>query len=202
MNDFVAQFPEVFLRFLSENDIDLSLYAGALIVPRYFRISGLKTNKGTHHEPIIDDISKHVARQLDILEEAAKSLVEKVPGMEHLGFYRIMPSVSKLNLASSYSFRSLNAFGMDVGSALAVDLLEIQPGDHILDLCCAPGAKLALLLELNDLVGSGTITGVDINESRLHRVRNLCRKMGYQRIRLFLQDGTTFSIRPCDVVSS
>jgi 16S rRNA C967 or C1407 C5-methylase (RsmB/RsmF family) len=201
MKDFVSQFPEVFLRFLSENNVDLSLYVGALNVPRYFRISGLKNSKGTHHELIIDDISRHIASQLDIPEETAKSLMERVPGMEHLRFYRIMPGSLKLNLASSRSFRSLNAFGMDIGSALAVDLLCIQPGDHILDLCCAPGAKLALLHELGDLIGNGTITGVDISEPRLHRVRNLCRKMGYQRIRLFLQDGTTFSTRPCDVVS-
>jgi SAM-dependent methyltransferase len=166
-----------------------------LKLPRYFRIS--LDNK----EDIIQWIHKHVTAQLDHPEIVVEPLIKSVKGMEHLKFYQIEGSTWKLDLASALPFRSLCAFGMDISSALAVDLLNVHPDDHILDLCCAPGAKLSLLCELNQQSGAGTVTGVDINECRLRRVRNLCRKMNYQRVRLFLCDGTTFSIKPCDIVS-
>lgn len=36
-------------------------------------------------------------------------------------------------------FSWIQIFGMDLSSALAVHILAPQPGEHVLDLCCAPG---------------------------------------------------------------
>lgn len=70
----------------------------------------------------------------------------------------------------------------------------VLPGHHVLDLCCAPGAKLCLIADL--LVGEGAVTGVDINLERLSSTRTMCRKYQVSQTRLFLADGCTFSAPP------
>lgn len=40
--------------------------------------------------------------------------------------------------------------GMEASSAIPVILLDIQPNDKILDLCCARGMKLMLTAEIMD----------------------------------------------------
>ena len=88
-------------------------------------------------------------------------------------------------------------YGMDVSSAIACSALEISPNDHVLDLCCAPGAKSRYIADLMG-EGHGTITGVDISKSRLSIAKNLLRKRKLERFRLFLMDGTQFNVpAPC-----
>ena len=72
--------------------------------------------------------------------------------------------------------------------------LNVQRGEHVLDLCCAPGAKLAMIA---GLIGQrGSATGVDISKARLNACRTLLRKYRLQQVRLFEADGTTFRIPP------
>jgi 16S rRNA C967 or C1407 C5-methylase (RsmB/RsmF family) len=83
--------------------------------------------------------------------------------------------------------------GMDVSSGVAVAALSILSGDHVLDLCCAPGAcsfiSLAVqnsswrahvggkLAMMSDLVGDrGTVTGVDISADRLSVCKSVVHK--------------------------
>jgi 16S rRNA C967 or C1407 C5-methylase (RsmB/RsmF family) len=91
--------------------------------------------------------------------------------------------------------------GMDISSAVAVKALEIQAEDHVLDLCCAPGAKLCYISE--QLGPLGTATGVDISPWRLATCRRLLLKHQCQKTRLFAQgtknetknvDGTLFNV--------
>ncbi len=57
-------------------------------------------------------------------------------------------------LPGSFPLRSLPSYtkgrviGMDLASMLSVFSLRIKPGEHVLDLCCAPGAKLGLVADL------------------------------------------------------
>ena len=77
-----------------------------------------------------------------------------------------------------------------MASGAAVAALGPQPGDHCLDLCCAPGAKLCYI---SDLVGhTGTVTGVDCSRERLASCRTVVKKYGLPRARLFLCDGQNF----------
>ena len=72
--------------------------------------------------------------------------------------------------------------------------LNVQRGEHVLDLCCAPGAKLAMIA---GLIGQrGSATGVDISKARLNACRTLLRKYRLQQVRLFEADGATFRIPP------
>lgn len=62
-----------------------------------------------------------------------------------------------------------SVYGIDASSGAVVKALEPQPGDNILDLCCAPGAKLCMI---SDVMGrTGTVTGVDVNLKRLGSCR-------------------------------
>lgn len=88
-------------------------------------------------------------------------------------------------------------FYMDSASALAVQIMDPQKGEHILDICCAPGMKLSLL---GRMVGvDGSVTGVDISKHRLSTCRSIVKAHKVGRCRLFCEDGTRFSIGPVQV---
>ena len=61
----------------------------------------------------------------------------------------------------------------DGGAQLAAELLDLQPGQRILDACAAPGGKTGHILEsAADL----EVTALDVNEERLRRIdENLAR---------------------------
>jgi hypothetical protein len=109
------------------------------------------------------------------------------PGLP--GFYRMSANVG---LSSSVLYEQGRVMGCDLSSGAAVLLgLDVQPGHHVLDLCCAPGMKMLLMSEL---VGeTGSVTGVDPNEMRLSVARNVLRKYDARRVRLFLCPGERFS---------
>lgn len=61
----------------------------------------------------------------------------------------------------------------DAATRLAVDLLNPQPGEAVLDLCAAPGGKS---LALADRMGEGTLVAVDLPGHRIGRLlENLAR---------------------------
>ncbi len=56
----------------------------------------------------------------------------------------------------------------DTAAQLATELLDVQAGQAVLDLCAAPGGKTAAILEQQTKIGS--LLAVDIDEQRLERV--------------------------------
>lgn len=91
--------------------------------------------------------------------------------------------------------RSGAIYGMDVSSGAAVCALGVRPGDHCLDLCCAPGAKLCMLAELAG--ASGSATGVDVSLPRLATCRgSMLEKYKVPNVRLFLADSQHFAVPP------
>lgn len=58
----------------------------------------------------------------------------------------------------------------DAGAQIAACLLDVKPGDAVLDLCAAPGGKTAAILELQPLLGS--LLAMDIDSIRLNKARN------------------------------
>lgn len=107
---------------------------------------------------------------------------------------------------------------MDITSAIAVHALSLERGDQVLDLCCAPGAKMCLISDhlnvletttnkddstINNTIATtcdkawGTVTGVDISRTRMATARALLRKYlpaGLPNARLFVMDGRTFNV--------
>lgn len=88
-------------------------------------------------------------------------------------------------------------FGIDLSSAVAVEALELTKDDQVLDLCCAPGAKLCMIANILGRDGLGTATGVDLAGHRLATCRSLLKKYKVgEKVRLFEADGTTFQVPP------
>lgn len=66
----------------------------------------------------------------------------------------------------------------DEAAQLAADLLELAPGQRVLDACCAPGGKTCHLLEAEP--GLAGVVAVDLEESRLARVRENLERLGLE----------------------
>ena len=64
----------------------------------------------------------------------------------------------------------------DAAAQLAVELLDPQAGERILDACAAPGGKTCHVLERTD--GDADVTALDVSEPRLARVRENLERLG------------------------
>ena len=91
-------------------------------------------------------------------------------------------------LDSNFSLRNHPLFvsgaivGMDSASVATVWALKLGKSDTCLDMCCAPGMKMALIHELVE-----NVFGIDINETRLFVCRKLFHKFGVKSPNLFLK---------------
>ncbi|KAM0919368.1 hypothetical protein ACQ4PT_008277 [Festuca glaucescens] len=181
--------PAAFLEFLDENGLDPMLYSMADTIPRYIRL-----------KPGMD------SRMVTEIETELKCDLTKVSWLPD--FYAIPPEIQ---IAGSKAYQQGKIYGIDAASGAAILALDVQPGDHVLDLCAAPGflfrdvltshlyymqgAKLCMLA---DMLGStGSLTGVDVAKHRLAACRTMLQKYSLgDRSRLFVADGTSFSILP------
>ena len=142
--DTVHSFPPAFLAFLRDNDIHVDNYR-ITDVPRYLRVS-----------PRASLTQAELERQLGTSCEPVAWLP---------GYFRLRGDVK---IATSDAYRAGHIYGIDVSSGAAVAALDPQPGEHVLDLCCAPGAKLCAIADAMGLRGS--VTGVDVSAERLARL--------------------------------
>lgn len=85
-------------------------------------------------------------------------------------------------LAQACDVRSLPGFAegwisvQDEAAQLAADLLDLAPGQRVLDACCAPGGKTCHLLEAQP--GLGAVLAIDLEAKRLARVRENLERLG------------------------
>jgi len=75
----------------------------------------------------------------------------------------------------------------DEGAQLAAPLLDVQPGQRVLDLCAAPGGKTAHLLE--SAHASTEVTAVDVESGSLERLQENLQRLGL-RARVICADAT------------
>ncbi len=64
----------------------------------------------------------------------------------------------------------------DLSAQRAADLLDLEPGQRVLDACAAPGGKTGHILEV--LAGRGEVWAVDRDAARLRRVRDNLERLG------------------------
>ncbi|KAG1693020.1 hypothetical protein DVH05_024056 [Phytophthora capsici] len=195
-----------FLRFLNDHEVD----AKDLLNPspngdslRFFRLKKqADSNSHEDKDPRLQEIATNLSLEAQESDLEAPNDLQPKPVDWLPGFYSL-PMTAPLARMSLY--KTGQVYGMDISSGYAVTLLKIQPGEHVLDLCCAPGAKLTMIADLLQLQGS--VTGVDFSRSRLGACKQLVHK--YQlfqaekeagdkswRCRLFHADGRTFNIGP------
>jgi 16S rRNA C967 or C1407 C5-methylase (RsmB/RsmF family) len=156
----LAKFPPAFLQFLTDNGVDPSVYAGpAETLPRFVRVNP--------RSPI----------SLEDLQAQFTPLPVTVPQLPLPGFWQLPHDAQ---LANSPCYKSGQVYGMDLASGIAAHALDPQPDEHVLDLCCAPGAKLCLLSDLQHARAAakgspvtGSVTGVDANKERIAAAQTL-----------------------------
>ncbi|HUQ52862.1 MAG TPA: 16S rRNA (cytosine(967)-C(5))-methyltransferase RsmB [Gammaproteobacteria bacterium] len=76
----------------------------------------------------------------------------------------------------------------DLSAQRAAELLELAPGQRVLDACAAPGGKTGHILEM--LAGRGEVWAVDRDAARLGRVRDNLARLGLEAT-LVTGDGTS-----------
>jgi 16S rRNA (cytosine967-C5)-methyltransferase len=87
-----------------------------------------------------------------------------------------------LQVAPPTDVRSLPGFMdgrisvQDAAAQLAVDLLDPQGGERILDACAAPGGKTCHALERTN--GAAQVTAIDVSDARLARVQENLDRLG------------------------
>ncbi len=113
--------------------------------PTYIRINTLKTSE------------KNLLKQL----EAENVTLEKVPQLKHA--YKVIKSQQPLT--RTRSFRNGVFYIQDKASCLAVEISNPQPGETVLDVCAAPGAKTTYLSQLME--NKGAIYSIDYSKRRM-----------------------------------
>lgn len=213
MKDAKAQALNEFMVFLRTNGVDEAAFtSSSKLLPRYLRLNPFSNTKISmrdletqiKHAQVISrsrdiGISGDVVHKPEVLDKV-ESLLQAVPWLPSGMF----STPARTRLASTKAYRSGQVYGIDASSCAAVVALDPRPGDDVLDLCCAPGAKLCLISDL--MKRQGSVTGVDINPSRLNICSKMLLKYGIAdapstidqswRCRLFCADGTTFSASP------
>jgi 16S rRNA (cytosine967-C5)-methyltransferase len=78
------------------------------------------------------------------------------------------------------SFREGWFYVQDPSTLLAARLLDPQPGEHVLDLCAAPGGKTTFLAQLME--NQGRVVAADLAPQRLEQVRQNCARLGVSSV--------------------
>jgi len=73
------------------------------------------------------------------------------------------------------------------GAGLVVRLLDPQPGEHVLDVCSAPGGKATAAAER--MADRGLILALDARPARLRTVRQNLQRLGLRSVRAVAADG-------------
>jgi 16S rRNA C967 or C1407 C5-methylase (RsmB/RsmF family) len=192
--------PPGLVAFCAEHGIDASIYSREL--PRYVRLNprvpctaeALAGQLGPLRRTCVPGVLRRADTSLPLAASAAYR-AGQVGRALHVGRAVVLMRVVRMRT---------QVYGIDLSSAIACCALDASPGHAVLDLCCAPGAKLTLLADMVDLPpGSGgpgarrgTVTGVDIHADRLQTCRGLLRKYRVDNAHMVLCDGRTFSDGP------
>jgi len=161
------ELPEAFREFLRKNGIDEAVYDIApSSLPRFIRCVFVLPRKGCVVSHVIFDVYYSVnpfAKDIPSTASLATELGCAVSPVSWLpGFFAVDGTA---RLARCPAYTSGKVYGVDAASGAAVAALDVQPGHDVLDICCAPGAKLAMLAD--HMKRTGTLTGVDLSAVRV-----------------------------------
>ena len=181
---FLNKYPPEFTEFLLTNKVPLSFFSDRIFNPelplRYIRFK-----QNFPGESFLTNTLK-----LSLISSNPSEKFEKFSCLPN--FFGIPDSIKISNLEP---YTKGIMYGIDLSSASVVLALNPKKEEHILDLCCCPGAKL---LFIGDIMGGwnekieGSLTGNDINSKRLKVCESLCKKYGLDWIKLNVCDGVGF----------
>ena len=183
--------------------VNLQVYRAMIELPSLFKdfcaVNGIDVN--IYNQPQKQYFYTE-ASDMEINEDAVGKAGKATPCDMLKNFHQVTMD-GNFQFSSSVLYQKGKLLPMDLSSGLAVSLLNLEPTDHVLDLCCAPGGKLILssLIQSRgmerDFVNApediGTVTGVDLSLHRLATCRSLLKKYHVQCSRLYCADGRVFS---------
>lgn len=105
---------------------------------------------------------------------------------------------SRVKPATLRSFKQGKTTVQDPATGISVHLLDPQPGDRVLDLCCAPGGKSAHIWER--MRGNGSVTAVDKSARRNEKTREALVRMRHKAIQVLDEDVLEYEAEPFDRV--
>ena len=96
--------------------------------------------------------------------------------------------VNMSGLFQGKSFTSGEFYVQDPSTLAAVEVLDPQPGESVLDMCAAPGGKATYLAQ--KMQNRGRIIAADLSSSRLALVGENCRRLGVTIVATLACEGT------------
>lgn len=145
IDTIASNWPEQAERILSENNLQ---------APMALRVNVERISRADYQE----QLAAHQIQASDIAECPAALLLERPVPIEQLpGFADGWVSVQ------------------DCAAQLAAGLLDLKPGQRVLDLCAAPGGKSAHILEMQPDIAQ--LTAVDIDAGRMQKVRDTLQRL-------------------------
>jgi 16S rRNA (cytosine967-C5)-methyltransferase len=96
--------------------------------------------------------------------------------------------VNASGLFQGNSFTSGEFYVQDPSTLIAVDVLDPQPGESVLDMCAAPGGKTTYLAQ--KMQNRGRIIAAELSSSRLALVGENCRRLGVTIVATLACEGT------------
>ncbi|MDA7086762.1 16S rRNA (cytosine(967)-C(5))-methyltransferase RsmB [Pseudomonas sp. SA3-5] len=124
------------------------------------------------HPPLILRVNRRLGSRDDYLAELRRSGFAAEPCTFSRDGIRLLQACDVTGLPG---FAAGLLSVQDEAAQLAADLLELAPGQRVLDACCAPGGKTCHLLEAEPALAG--VVAVDLEEKRLVRVRENLKRL-------------------------
>ena len=134
--------------------------------------------------PIAFRVVKKQAIETEICERLQKAGATIVPSKVARGAWRIGGATSLLHELVGRG----EVYVQDEASQLVATLLDLQPGQRVLDLCAAPGSKTTQIADLRG--DESELVAGDLYEHRLQTIRSAARLQGIESIRCLSLDAT------------
>lgn len=122
-----------------------------------------------------EELASHLTQE-DIQVEKGKYIAEALL-LRHVG-----------NIEGIDAFKSGLFQVQDESSMLVSKVLDPQPGETIIDVCCAPGGKTTHIAQL--MKNTGCIYGWDIHPHKIELVRTAAQRLGIEILQLEARDAT------------
>jgi 16S rRNA (cytosine967-C5)-methyltransferase len=123
--------------------------------------------------------------RINTLKTTAKPADVSVEPTNHALCWRVTDTAG---LFRTKSFVNGEFYVQDPSTLVAVDALDPQPGEAILDMCAAPGGKTTYIAQ--KMRNRGRIIAADSQSSRLALVGENCRRLGVQIVATLACEGT------------
>lgn len=107
--------------------------------------------------------------------------IQAVPSGLHPLCWRVTDAAGLFELPAKF-------YAQDPSTLIAVDMLDPQPGESVLDMCAAPGGKTTYIAQ--KMHDTGKIIAADSSNVRLGKVAENCRRLGVTCVATLACEGT------------